>query len=62
MKTTHSGTEAAAVTAMVMEAAAAPVETVRVWKNVIADSPFAVILKDDTANEILFVGRIGNPV
>ena len=61
MKTTHSGTEAAAVTAMVMEAAAAPVETVQVWKNVVADSPFAVILKDDTANEILFIGRIGEP-
>ena len=61
MKTTHSGTEAAAVTAMVMEAAAAEVETPKVWKYVVADSPFAVVLKDDTADEILFVGRIGAP-
>ncbi|MGX8704404.1 MAG: serpin family protein, partial [bacterium] len=59
IKTTYTGTEAAAATAMVEKANASyppPVE-----KQVIADTTFAFVLKDDTTGQILFVGRIAQP-
>ncbi len=60
VKVNEKGTEAAAATAIIM------VKTTsfgghRRIKEVIADSPFAFAIKDDTADEILFLGMISDP-
>jgi serpin B len=56
-----TGTEAAAATAITMYELASRVETVEKIKYVQADSDFVFVLKDDTANNILFMGRVTQP-
>ena len=53
------GTEAAAATAVVMKELSAVPMNGKI-KRVVADHTFAFFLKDDTADEILFVGRVEN--
>ncbi|HNO83579.1 MAG TPA: serpin family protein [Anaerolineales bacterium] len=53
----EEGTEAAAATAVVMEATGAPVQDI----IFIADKPFLFIIRDTVNGQILFVGRVLNP-
>lgn len=52
----EKGTEAAAATAAVAELQSGPSNTLR------ADHPFVFIIQDDTNENILFVGRVVNPL
>lgn len=53
----EEGTEAAAATAVVMEATGAPMQDI----VFIADRPFLFIIRDTVNGQILFVGRVLNP-
>ena len=53
----ESGTEAAAATAVIMEATAMPAQPVQVT----IDRPFVFLIRDIETNTILFVGRVMNP-
>jgi serpin B len=53
----EEGTEAAAATAVVMRATAAPLETVRLT----IDRPFLFALRDLETGALLFIGRVMNP-
>ncbi|MCK5212952.1 MAG: serpin family protein, partial [Dehalococcoidia bacterium] len=53
----EAGTEAAAATAVVMEATAMPAEPVALT----IDRPFVFLIRDVETNTILFVGRVMNP-
>ncbi|HMV96473.1 MAG TPA: serpin family protein [Anaerolineales bacterium] len=53
----EEGTEAAAATAVVMEATGAPVQDI----IFIADRPFLFVIRDTVNGQILFVGRVLNP-
>jgi len=56
----EEGTEAAAATAVVMKLSAMPVEEpVPVFR---ADHPFIFLIQDDDTGNILFMGRVTNPV
>jgi len=54
----EKGTEAAAATAVVMEAATARMAEV----NLTIDHPFIFIIRDKPSGQILFIGRVLNPV
>jgi serpin B len=58
IKVDEEGTEAAAATAVIMDLAAAPSEGV----NLHIDRPFLFSLYDRATGEILFLGRVLNPV
>lgn len=62
IKVDNEGTEAAAATAMLMFETCA-IEDIgeQITKEVKADEDFIFILKDDTNNNILFMGRIAEP-
>lgn len=51
------GTEAAAATAITMETAAMEAEP-KLVKDVVADSPFGFVIKDDTNDVVLFMGYV----
>jgi serpin B len=53
----EEGTEAAAATAVTMEATAMPEEKTRFW----ADHPFIFLIRDTKTKSILFIGRVENP-
>ncbi|MDH3261528.1 MAG: hypothetical protein OEM84_11230 [Acidimicrobiia bacterium] len=53
----EEGTEAAAATAVVMRATAAPLETVQLT----IDRPFLFVLRDLETGALLFLGRVMNP-
>jgi serpin B len=53
----EEGTEAAAATAVVMEAGSAPMEPV----TLVIDRPFLFALRDTTTGAIVFLGRITDP-
>lgn len=53
----EEGTEAAAATAVIMEATGAPMQDI----VFIADRPFLFIIRDTVNGQILFVGRVLNP-
>jgi len=55
----EEGTEAAAATAVVMEAGAAPASPPPVFR---ADHPFLFLIRDNETGSILFLGRLLNPV
>lgn len=55
----EKGTEAAAATAIVLNETAMLEEPV--VKRVVADSTFAFLIVDETAHEILFMGRVSDP-
>lgn len=62
IKTDENGTEAAASTAVsIMKNMAMAIEDQGKVKNVVVDSPFMFIVKDDTSNMILFMGYIEEP-
>ncbi|MBL8102940.1 MAG: serpin family protein [Anaerolineales bacterium] len=53
----EEGTEAAAATAVIMEAAGAPM-----WEtSLLVDRPFIFIIRDKVSGQILFIGRVLNP-
>jgi serpin B len=54
----EQGTEAAAATAVIMKATSAPMYEVRLT----IDRPFIFIIRDLTSGQILFIGRVENPV
>ncbi|MBI3161793.1 MAG: serpin family protein [Chloroflexi bacterium] len=54
----EEGTEAAAATAVIMEATGAPMQDV----VFIADRPFVFIIRDTVNGQVLFIGRVMNPV
>jgi serpin B len=54
----EKGTEAAAATAVIMELAAAPMSEHRL----IIDRPFIFVIRDLPSGQILFVGRVLNPL
>ncbi len=54
----EEGTEAAAATAVVMELASAIMHDV----NLIIDRPFIFVIRDTVNGQILFIGRVLNPV
>ena len=53
----EKGTEAAAATAVIMEAMSAPMQKVRL----VVDHPFIFIIRDLKSGQILFIGRVLNP-
>jgi serpin B len=53
----EAGTEAAAVTAVIVGTTAMPVEV----KQVTLDHPFIFLIRDIQTNSILFIGRVMNP-
>jgi len=53
----EEGTEAAAATAVIMEAASAPLFEI----TLTIDRPFLFIIRDKTGGQILFIGRVLNP-
>jgi serpin B len=56
----EKGTEAAAATAVVLEGIGAPIgRPIRLVLNI--DRPFLYFIQDDTAHEILFMGRFIGP-
>ncbi|MBR5538286.1 MAG: serpin family protein [Clostridia bacterium] len=59
IKIDENGTEAAAVTAIMIKLTSAMVDD-RPIKEFIADKPFSFAVKDNTSGEILFVGRYEN--
>ncbi len=54
----EEGTEAAAATAVIMELAGAIMHDV----NLIIDRPFIFVIRDTVNGQILFIGRVLNPV
>lgn len=56
---TETGTEAAAATAVVMEATAAPVETEPI--ELVVDRPFVFAVRDRATGAVLFFGRVADP-
>jgi serpin B len=54
----EKGTEAAAATAVIMEATMA----IQYDVNLIIDRPFIFIIRDKPSGQILFIGRVLNPV
>ncbi len=56
----ENGTEAAAATAVVMEAMAMPGNPVQPMEFK-ADHPFIFLIRDNPTGAILFVGRVMNP-
>lgn len=54
----EKGTEAAAATAMTMEAGAAPMKPPKLF---IADHPFVMYIRDKKTGAILFMGRVAEP-
>lgn len=58
----EQGTVAAAVTAGIAEATAAPVQTeVPFHPEFLADRPFMMLIRDRTSGHILFMGRVNDP-
>ncbi len=57
VKVDEKGTEAAAVTAVIMELTAVPPPK----PTFVADHPFMFIIKDEITGAILFVGHVSNP-
>jgi len=55
----EEGTEAAAITALVVRATSGPPEP---RHEFIADHPFVFIIQEDNTGEILFIGRLANPL
>ena len=55
----EEGTKAAAVTVIIMKTTAALVST-RETKTVKLNRPFAYIIKDNTTNEVMFMGKVTN--
>jgi serpin B len=55
----EKGTTAAAVTAVVMEAGAAPVQGQKVTFHV--DKPFLYFIHDNRSGAVLFMGRVDDP-
>ena len=53
----EKGTEAAAATAVIMEAAMAPMQKI----HLTVDHPFIFVIRDLTSGQILFIGRVLNP-
>lgn len=53
----ENGTEAAAATAVIMEAAGAPMEMI----DLTIDRPFLFLIRDVTTNTTLFMGRVATP-
>ncbi len=53
----EKGTEAAAATAVVMRATAAPLKQVELR----IDRPFLFVIQDDETGTILFMGRVADP-
>jgi serpin B len=53
----EKGTEAAAATAVIMEAMSAPMQKV----HLVVDHPFIFIIRDLKSGQILFIGRVLNP-
>jgi serpin B len=53
----EKGTEAAAATAVVMQASAAPIDTV----TLTVDRPFLFALRDTDTGAVLFLGRVADP-
>ena len=53
----EKGTEAAAATAVVMRATAAPLKQVELR----IDRPFLFVIQDDETSTILFMGRVADP-
>jgi serpin B len=53
----EEGTEAAAATAVIMEAAGAPMWDV----SLLVDRPFIFIIRDKVNGQVLFIGRVLNP-
>jgi serpin B len=54
----EKGTEAAAATAVIMEATSAMIQKI----NLQIDRPFIFIIRDTTHGQILFIGRVMNPL
>jgi serpin B len=54
----EEGTEAAAATAVMMRALAAPMDKPKVFK---ADHPFIYLIRDNRSGVILFMGRLSEP-
>ena len=55
----EEGTEAAAITALVVQFASGPPEP---RHEFIADHPFVFIIQENNTGEILFIGRLANPL
>lgn len=55
----EEGTEAAAVTTIVMELTSAPSSSAYI--PIVADRPFLFVISEKTSNTVLFMGRITNP-
>jgi serpin B len=55
VKVDEIGTEAAAVTAIIMELVSPP------KPSFVADHPFMFIIKDEITGAILFMGHVSNP-
>jgi serpin B len=58
IKVDEKGTEAAAATAVVMKASAAPPKTP---PSFVADHPFLFVIRDVGSGTILFLGRVVDP-
>ena len=56
----EEGTEAAAITAIVFDAVSMPEEGEKVY-NFYADRPFLFLIRENTDNSILFMGRVHQP-
>ena len=54
----EKGTEAAAATAVIMVESAMPMADV----SLVIDRPFLFVIRDLSSGQILFVGRVLNPV
>ena len=55
----EEGTEAAAITALVVRAQSGPPEP---RHEFVADHPFVFIIQENNTGEILFIGRLANPL
>jgi len=57
IKVDEEGTEAAAATAVIMEAVSAPLVTTELT----VDRPFIFLIRDDATGALLFMGRVLDP-